>query len=210
VGIFKRQQAKPTEQSTPRAAVSVGDDDLATCAVVLGEMEAALLGGDDAAIRLAARQIAWAGGIQPPDDLLRWVLEIKMSDPEAKPLDSPWHWLVAVAREATARQDYRLAGRVGFFLHGWNEHIAPKMGMADEADCGGIRRIPRELYVAGLGHALCGLEALDANDLVVTTSEKAVPVGALRPALAKTLLQLKVDGAAIDPRAREVALRASA
>lgn len=173
-------------------------------------MEEALLGGNDAGIRSSAREIAWAGGVRPPGELLEWVVEYKMKDPDAEPLDRPWYWLVAIAGEANKRGDPLLAGRVGFFLHGWNEHISPKMRLADGMDCGGIQNIPRDAYAKGLGCAVRALAPLAANDIVVRTSEKAVPVLTLLPALSGTLLQLDEAGVGIDPDARNAALKAVA
>ena len=73
---------------------------------------------------------------------MHWLLEIKMKDPDARPTDRPWWWLAAVADEAIKRGDPRLAGRIGFFLNGWHEWVAPKMTLADEPECGGIKIIP--------------------------------------------------------------------
>ena len=207
VGLFKRQQSQQENQSS---AIVVGDEDLSTCALVLQKMEEALLGGNDAGIRTSAREIAWAGGVRPPGDLLEWVMEYKMKDLDAKPLDRPWYWLAAIADEANRRGDPLLAGRVGFFLHGWNEHISPKMGVADGMDCGGIQNIPRDAYAKGLGCAVRALAPLSVDDIVVRTSEKAVPVETLLPALSGTLLQLDQAGVAIDPEARSAALQAVA
>jgi hypothetical protein len=208
MGFLKRQQPPSTPAPKPDPTIVVGDDDLAACASALGKMEQALLGGDDSGIRSSAREIAWAGGIRPSGDLLQWVLEIKLSDPDAKPLDRPWYWLVAVANEGINRADPRLAGRIGFFLHGWNEHVAPLMGLADEQDCGGIKTIPRAVYAKGLGCAVRALTPLDAADIIVQASGKAVPVGNLLPALAGALLQLDQAGVATDPAARNAALEA--
>jgi hypothetical protein len=210
MGFLKRPQSPspPHTESVPRVAVSV--EDLAACASALGKMEEALLSSSDAGIRNSAREIAWAGGVRPSGDLLKWVIDIKLSDPDAKPLDRPWYWLAAVAEEATGRGDPRLSGRVGFFIHGWNEHIAPKMGVADGMDCGGIQNIPRAAYAKGLGFAVQALACLDASDIVVETSDKVISAGNLLAPLSEALLQLEQTHVAIDPDARNVALQAVA
>jgi hypothetical protein len=61
-----------------------------------------------------------------------------------------------------------------------------------------------------LGCAVRALGSLDANDLVVVTSEKAVPAGTLLNALSGVLLRLDQAGVATDPDARDVALQAVA
>jgi hypothetical protein len=210
MGFFKRQSV-PASPQPARAdeAVIVGDEDLAACASALGKMEEALLGGSDPGIRSSAREIAWAGGIRPQGDFMRWLLEIKMKDPDARPTDRPWWWLAAVADEAIKRGDPRLAGRIGFFLHGWHEWVAPKMTLADEPECGGIKIIPREAYAKGLGLALTALAPLPEEEMIVQTSEKFVPVSALRVTLAGAVLKLEQSGVAIDPEAHAAALQAA-
>jgi hypothetical protein len=206
VAWLKRNQ-QPQADKAPESTVVVGDDDLAACDSALGQMEEALLSSSDAAIRTSARAIAWAGGVRPPGDLVMWVTEQKMRDPDGRPLDRPWYWIAAVADEALRRGDARLPGRIGFFLYGWSENIAPKMGMADELDCGGLWRVPQDAYATGLGHAICALAAIDSSEIIVSTTDKAVLAGNLLPPFSQALLQLEQAGVAVDPNARATALQ---
>lgn len=168
-------------------------------------MEDALLSSSDAGIRSSAGAIARAGGVRPPGDLMRWVMEEQLRDPEAKPLDRPWHWLVAVAVAASQRDDLQLVGRIGFFMHGWSENIAPKMGVADQLDCGGLMHVPRDAYAKGLGCAVNALACMEPDEVIVSTNDKAVPAGPLLAALSGTLLQLDQAGIPVDSGARSVA-----
>jgi hypothetical protein len=140
MGFVKRQSkaAAATQQFGAAADVFVvADTDLAACASALAKMEAAVFEESDAVICAAAREIAWAGGVRPEGDFMRWLVRTNMENPNADPLDRPWWWLARVADEALQRDDPRLAGRVGFFVFHWQKHIAPRMGIADQEDCGG-------------------------------------------------------------------------
>jgi hypothetical protein len=134
-------------------------------------------------------------------------MEEKLRDPEAKPLDRPWYWLAAVAAAAIQRDDLQLAGRIGFFMHGWSENIAPKMGVADQLDCGGLMYAPKDAYAEGLGCAVSALASVEPEEIIVSTNDKAVPAGPLLAALSRALLQLDQAGAPVDSGARSVASR---
>jgi hypothetical protein len=211
MGFFKREPA-PTAPTTPTARTNepiiITDEDLASADSALSKMEDALLGSSDEAIRSSARALAWAGGTQPQGDFLRWTMDMKMKDPDANPTARPYWWLVAVADEAAKRGDFRLACRIGFFLHGWQEWVAPKMKLADDLDCHGMKSIPREAYAKGLGLAVMAVDPLPEDQIIVETQEQFVPVGRLRPTLAAALLMLDQSGVAVDPDARNAALRA--
>ena len=187
----------------------MGDEDLGGCADALARMEEALLSGSDPDIRSAARAIAWSGGLRPQGDLTTWLVEIHMQDPDARPTDRPWLWLAAVADEANARGDARLAARVGFFVHGWREQVAPRMGIADAEDCGGIQLVPNDAYARILAAAVQALAPLHPEEKIVRTSESFVPVSTLLPALAGALLTLERAGVPVDLRARDEALHAA-
>jgi hypothetical protein len=201
------RQQTANDRPPPDPTVVVGDDDLAVCASVLRGMEDAFLSRSDAGIRSSAGAIARAGGVRPPGDLLKWVMEETLRDPEAKPLDRPWYWLAAVAVAARECDDLQLAGRIGFFMHGWSENIAPMMGLADQLDCGGLMHAPRDAYAEGLGCAVGALAAVEPGEIIVSTADKVVPAGPLLAALAPALLQLDQAGVPVDSGARSVALR---
>jgi hypothetical protein len=116
-------------------------------------------------------------------------------------------WLVDIAQHAYAHADAILVGRIGFFLLTWSRDIAPKMGMADEQDCGGIKFVPREAYAAGLGLAVAAMDTVDPDTHIVDASGQFVPAGALLPALSAALLGLHNGGVAVDPHARSIAAR---
>src|ERR1700730_13287314 len=82
------------------------------------------------------------------------------------------------------------------------------VGLADEQDCGGIKRIPREAYTKGLCLAVTALAPMPDEEAIVDASEQFVPVSALRPTLADALLKLDQSGVAISPEARNAALQA--
>lgn len=171
-------------------------------------MEAALLDGGDGEIRSAAREVAWAGGTRPDGDFAMWMTKQAMGK-AGLGSERPWWWLAAVAEEAGRRGDARLAGRVGFFAYFWYENVSPKMGLADDIDCWGLKSVPRDAYAAGLGRAVVALAPLSQDDKIVETSEQFVSVLTLRPALASALLQLEQAGVTVAPDAKAAALQAT-
>lgn len=210
MGLFsKRQPTPPPASSAPatNTAVVVGEEDFANCATALAKMEEALLGGNDAGIRSAARDIAWAGGTRPEGDFMQWTMK-QMMENTGHDSNRPWWWLAAVAEHATSRGDARLAGRVGFFARMWREDVSPKMALADDLDCWGMKTIPAEAYVKALGYAVIALAPLSSEEKIVQTSEQFVPVQTLRPALANALLTLEQNGVALEPDAKAAAMQA--
>ncbi len=210
MGLFsKRQPTPPPALSAPatNTAVVVGEEDFANCATALAKMEEALLGGNDAGIRSAARDIAWAGGTRPEGDFMQWTMK-QIMEKTGHDSNRPWWWLAAVAEQATGRGDAHLAGRVGFFARMWREDVSPKMNVGDDVDCWGMKTVPGDAYAKALGFAVIALAPLSPEEKIVETSEQFVPVQTLRPTLANTLLKLEQNGVAIAPDAKTAAMQA--
>jgi hypothetical protein len=209
MGFFSKRQAGPSLASRTEPVslpITVVEEDFANCASALGKMEEALLGGNDGGIRSAAREIAWAGGTRPDGDFAQWSVKQVMEN-TGHDSNRPWWWLAEVAERASSRGDARLAGRVGFFANSWYENVSPKMGLADDLDCWGLKTVPREAYAKGLGHAVIALSPLSPDEKIVETSQQFVPVQTLRPALANALLQLNQAGVSVTPEAKAAALQ---
>ncbi len=207
MGILKRRQSSSGSEAEPSSdRIVAGDEDLSACADALARMGEALLSGQRPGHprrRLRDRLGRRAAAAGRPHDVAG---RGPHAGPGRAPDGSPWFWLAAVADEANARGDARLAARVGFFVHGWREHVAPRMGIADAEDCGGIQLVPSDAYARILAAAAQAVAPLHPDETSVSTSESFVPVSTLRPTLAGALLTLERAGVQVDPRAREEAL----
>lgn len=128
MGIFGRKQ---TPVSTTDPTLDLRDSDLAAASRVLDQWDRSL-GNSDATwdtLEAVARLGGWVGETE-------LITEVSRGMDATYVANRPWRWWAEVAKTASDRGDFVLAGRVFLFMRLFLDQILPNMRAVDQMTTG--------------------------------------------------------------------------
>ncbi|PYC66191.1 hypothetical protein C7C45_26055 [Micromonospora arborensis] len=127
MGFFNKKEQK-IRKIPPPPPPTASQDDLHDARRLVQDFLVAV--GNDARMRVTALAVSRAGG--GPKDF-ESALRNSYSTGDTG-MDRPWHWLVAVSREARTAGDVALIAAVALFVNIWDTQLRHKILLADTAD----------------------------------------------------------------------------